>query len=113
MSEVYVENNKKTEERRLPVGLQEFETFILDLKNEYKDELPTSSDEDIKFAISSTIMHMGPRESHTTLEFFYKTIVAAASKQVAHYVFRDTKLKQEERAAAEKLAAEASNEQSV
>ncbi len=103
----------RTIERRLPVGVTEFEQLVSDLKAEYGDTMPTNSDDDIKFAISSTIMHMGPKDSHASLESFYKTLVAGAAKQVAHYIFQETKLKQQQRAADEQAAAaakEVSNE---
>lgn len=90
----------KAEERRLPTGIVEFDSMILDLKTAYGAELPTVDDDSLKFVIATTIMHLGPLESHKSLEFFYKTIVAGAAKQVAHYVFRDIKLKQEEAAKA-------------
>lgn len=90
-------------ERKLPTGTEEFETLVSDLKNEYGSELPTVDDDSLRFVIATTIMHLGPLDAYKSLEFFYKTIVGGASKQVAHYVFRDIKLKQE---AAQKAATE-------
>jgi hypothetical protein len=82
--------------RKLPTGIEEFNTLIRDLKAHYGEELPTQDEDSLKFVIATTIMHMGPLDSHKTLEFFYNTIVAGASKQVAHAVFREIKIKQEE-----------------
>lgn len=82
----------KTEERKLPNGTAEFDQLVADLKSEY--ELPTQDDDSIKFVLATTIMHLGPLDSHKTLEFFYKTLVAGAAKQVAHSVFREVKERQ-------------------
>jgi hypothetical protein len=92
-------------ERKLPVGMTEFDQLIVDLKAQF--ELPTSDEASLKFAIASIIMHLGPDDSHKSLEFFYKRLVAGASKQVAHTVFQEVKKAQEEKLAAEKAAAEA------
>lgn len=99
----------RKQERRLPVGLEDFEKLVSDLHAEYGNELPTADTDSLKFVIASTIMHMGPLDSHKSLEFFYKTLVSGASKQVAHFVFRDIKLKQE---ATAKAAAEQAQQQS-
>lgn len=96
-------------DRKLPVGVTEFENLIADLKTAYGADLPTIDDDTLKFVISSTIMHLGPLDSHKSLDFFYRTIVAGAAKQVAHFVFRDVKLKQEQ-AAKDALEKETSNE---
>lgn len=94
----------KTVERRLPVGAEDFEKLVADLQEVYGDELPTKDVDTLKFVIASTIMHLGPLDSHKSLEFFYKTLVAGAAKQVSHHFFREVKLKQE---AAIKAAEEA------
>lgn len=94
----------RTENRKLPTGVAEFDQLLIDLKTEYGAELPTVDDESLKFVLASSIMHLGPTEAHKPLEFFYETIVAGAAKQVAHHVFRDTKLKQEAKAKAEEAA---------
>lgn len=87
--------NNRTLERKLPTGVEEFETLVSDLKAEYGAELPTVDDDSLRFVIATTIMHLGPLDAFKSLEFFYKTIVGGASKQVAHFIFRDVKLKQE------------------
>lgn len=96
--------DNRTSERKLPIGISEFDTLLKDLKDEYKDELPTLDEDTLKFVLASTIMHLGPTDSHKTLEFFYKTIVAGASKQVSHFVFQDVKLRQQEKQKAEEEA---------
>lgn len=106
--------NERLTERRLPVGVTEFEQLATDLRTEYADELPAIDDASLKFVLSSTIMHLGPLDSHKSLDFFYKTVVAGAAKQVAHFVFRDVKLKQEaEIKAAEQEAAKKAAEEST
>jgi hypothetical protein len=87
-------------ERQLPIGATEFETLIQDLKAEYGEKLPTLDDDSLRFVVATTIMHLGPLDSHKSLEFFYKTIVSGAAKQVAHYIFREVKTRQEEAAKA-------------
>lgn len=84
--------DNKTAERKLPNGAEEFDQLIQDLREEYV--LPTEDNDSLKFVIATTIMHLGPLDSHKTLEFFYKTIVAGAAKQVAHSVFREIKERQ-------------------
>jgi hypothetical protein len=105
----------RTDERKLPVGLTEFEKLISDLKTEYAEEMPTTDDASLKFVLASTIMHLGPLDSHKSLDFFYKTVVAGAAKQVAHHIFQDTKRKQEEaaRAEVEKQSLEATSQPSL
>ncbi len=97
----------RNEDRKLPVGVTEFEQLIQDLHAEYGDEMPTKDDDSIRFAISSNIMHLGPQDSHKSLEFFFKILVAAAAKQVAHFIFQDTKNRQQQRQADEVAAAAA------
>ena|ERR1700677_910585 len=84
-----------TTELKLPTGMTEFQALITQLKESYGESLPTQDETTLKFVIATTIMHLGPLDSHKSLEFFYKTIVAGASKQVAHAIFRDIKLQQE------------------
>lgn len=94
-------------DRKLPVGVSEFELLLSDLKSEYADEIPTLDDDSLRFAISSNIMHLGPHDSHKSLDFFYKIIVAAAAKQIAHFVFQDVKNRQAQRQADEAAASAA------
>lgn len=89
------------QKRLLPTGVSEFNKLIDDLKAAY--DLPTKDDASIKFAVASVIMHTGPLEHTISLEDLYKTLVSAAAKQVAHSIFRETKLAQE---AAQKAEAE-------
>lgn len=97
----------KTEDRKLPVGMKDFDQLIQDLKDAYGDELPTTDDDSLRFVLSATIMHLTQDDSHKSLEFFYKRIVAGASKQIAHAVFQAVKIKQQEKAAAEESAKKA------
>lgn len=99
--------NKRNEERRLPVGITEFETLISDMMTEYAGELPTMDVESLKFVISTSIMHMGPTECTSSMDFFFKTLVAGAAKQIAHHIFQETKRKQMQKDADERAAAEA------
>lgn len=100
-------------ERRLPVGIEDFTKLIEDLKSEYGDELPTKDDDSLKFVVATTIMHMGPLDSFKTLEYFYRTIVAGSSKQIAHYVFREVKERQEASLKAAKEAEQEANKNVV
>ncbi len=95
MNELDYIDNELSYEEKLPTGMQEFNKLVEDLKNFYGPNLPTQDETTLKFVIATTIMHLGPLDSHKSLEFFYKTIVAGAAKQVAHAVFRDIKLQQE------------------
>jgi len=86
----------------LPTGTEAFHKWSDKLIETYP--MPTEDKDSLKFALATTIMHLGPQDHHKANEYFYRTIVAGASKQVAHSVFTDIKLSQ--KAAAEKLAAE-------
>lgn len=99
--------SKRIEERKLPTGITEFDALIADLMSEYGDEMPTQDVESIKFVVATIMMHLGQDDSHKSLEFFYKRIVAGASKQIAHHIFVETKEKQMKRAADEAAAAAA------
>jgi hypothetical protein len=92
-------------ERRLPVGMAEFDQLVNDLKTLIENDVPTITERDIRFIVATSILHLGPLESHKPLEFFYKTILAGASKQVASHVFQDIKIKQKEEDDAAALAA--------
>jgi len=77
---------------KLPTGMTEFHEWTARFIKTYN--LPTQNEDSIKFTLASIFMHLGPSDSHKPMYYFYKTLSAAASKQIAHAVFGDIKQKQ-------------------
>lgn len=75
--------------RTLPGGTTEFEALVTRLMSSWN--LPTTSDRDVKFALTTTIMHLGPQDSSRSDYYFVKTIRAGAAKQVAGAKFHEIK----------------------
>ncbi len=89
---------------KLPVGMAAFDAWVVDFTATYK--LPTSSDTDIRFVLSTSIMHLGPTTAYKSKFYFYLLLTATASKQIASEQFRTIK----ERQQAEALAAKAASD---
>lgn len=89
---------------KLPTGVQEFNDWAESFVTIYGDALPTQHLDSIKFTLASQIMHLGHEEAFATREDFFKRIIAGAAKQVAHHVFTEIKLRQQEALKAEQEA---------
>lgn len=87
----------------LPTGVTAFNAWADDLQATYT--LPTEDKDSIRFTLASIIMHLGQQAGMKSKYFFYITLKAAASKQVAGQVFSD--IKENQRALAVKAAEEA------
>lgn len=87
----------------LPVGKQEFEAWIQSFLDTY--DLPTKNLDSIKFTLTTMVIHLGPQDDRRSKYFFFKSIRAAAAKQLCGAEFHDLKLRQ--RAAQEEAAKQA------
>ena len=82
---------------RLPQGVSEFHIWADEFIELY--DLPTKDVDSIKFVLATVIMHLGEQTAYKPLFYFYLTICAGASKQVASNIFCEIKIKQQEEAA--------------
>lgn len=95
---------------RLPVGVSEFEHW----SNSIIELTPGLADDDsIKFALASMIMHLGAQRSSAPKNYFVRSLRKTAANQVAHAVLTEIKIKQQEKANADKAASEAKETESA
>lgn len=87
---------------RLPVGVEEFDAYISSLRSTYT--LPTVSDEDVRYVVSSLILHLGPTAAFKPKAYFYLALQATAAKQIASHNFQQVKQRQAAAEAARKAA---------
>lgn len=73
----------------LPGGMDEFEALTARLIAYWN--LPTHNERDVKFALTTTIMHLGPLDDKKSDYYFVKTIRAGAAKQIAGAQFHAIK----------------------
>lgn len=90
---------------KLPVGVTEFNTWADSIIDTYP--MPTSNRESLRFTLATIIMHQGSQDAYRSKFYFYLTINAAASKQIAGEIFYQIK-EEQKRAASEKSDASAS-----
>lgn len=86
--------------RRLPIGAQELKDFSTDIFSLYGiPDLPS-----YRLCIATLIMHLNPQEAFKTPFWFFRSIRAAQSKEVAYQVIaEDRELRnREEREAKQK-----------
>ncbi len=83
----------------LPTGVSEFDAWADSFSEIY--DLPTQDRDSIRIVLASTLINLGSITVAKPKEHFRKTIVAAASKQVAGSVFQTI---QQAKFAADKLA---------
>jgi hypothetical protein len=78
--------------RQLPLGAQEFEKW----SDRIISGLPTllADPKSQKFALAQMIMHLGPQESHKPDVFFLKSLLKAASNQVAYAYIAEVQAEQ-------------------
>ncbi len=79
----------------LPVGMTEFEKWANSIISIYK---PPGSDDSVKFALATMIMHSGPTEAYKSKHYFNLALRASAAKQISGAVFQDIKLRQQKAA---------------
>lgn len=77
--------------------MDEFDKWSNSIMTTYN--LPTKNEEDIKFVLTTTIMHLGPTVAYKPKFYFVLVIKTAAAKQVASAQFQQIKLAQQKRAA--------------
>lgn len=94
---------------RLPVGLNEFNSWAKSFQDTYK--LPTDHEDSIKFVLASAILNLGPQTFYKPKYYFYLTVCAGCSKQISGSVFYE--IKQAQKAAEAKAAADESKQQGV
>ena len=73
----------------LPNGLSAFNTWADSFSDTY--EMPTADQDSIRWALSTTIMHLGPQVAYKSKFYFFLTIKAGAAKQVASQAFTTIK----------------------
>jgi len=88
----------------LPVGINEFNAWCDDIKATY--DLPTQSDDDIRFTCAAVIMRFNEIADAKPKYFFVRAMRSGAAKQIAGYAFGEVKNRQQ---AAYKAAQEAAN----
>lgn len=87
---------------RLPVGMAELDIYcdeVIELTG------PLADRDSMIFVIATTIMHLGPQRSHVPKNYFVRTLLVAAAKQLSSQAFQDVKQRQAEAAEQAKLAA--------
>ncbi len=77
---------------RLPVGVTEFAKFVDELQAIY--DLPTKNKDDVMFAVTSTILRLGPTDSKLSKQYFVNIVKAGAAKQIAAHYFQEIKQRQ-------------------
>lgn len=87
----------------LPTGMVAFDDWANDLAAIYP--MPTADADSIKFVLASIILRLGPQTAFKSKFFFYLTLKAGASKQVAGECFQQIKLKQQAAATANQAVA--------
>lgn len=87
----------------LPTGMGAFDSWVNDLVTTYP--MPTADADSIKFVLASIILRLGPQTAYKSKFFFYLTLKAGASKQVAGECFQQIKLKQQAEATANQAVA--------
>ncbi len=99
----YLKQRQGRKPSPLPVGVSEFLAYVKELETTY--DLPTKNRDDILFAVTTTILHLGPQESKKPKQYFVDVIRAGAAKQIAAHYFQETKLRQKAAEDAAKQAA--------
>lgn len=77
----------------LPTGMAAFDAWVGELVSTYP--MPTTDADSIKFVLASIILRLGPQTAYKSKFYFYLTLKAGASKQVAGECFQQIKLKQQ------------------
>jgi len=86
----------------LPNGVVAFNEWADTFSEIY--QMPTLDQDSIRWALSTTIMHLGPQAAYKPKFYFFLTIKAAAAKQVAGAAFTSIKEAQQLKEAEAKLA---------
>lgn len=92
---------------KLPQGVSDFETWsdsILDIYN-----IPNN--DSTKFALATTVMHLGSTAGYKSKEYFGRVLIKGAATQVAYQIMQDCKARQAEKAAEEQKQTEATASQ--
>lgn len=81
----------------LPVGLTHFHVWADTLLDCYNLK-SVANEDDLKYVLATSIMHLGAQDAYKPKWFFVKTIRKAAANQVSSAVFQDIKQKQQAKA---------------
>lgn len=88
----------------LPTGVSTFNAWADSFYDLY--QMPTEDRNSVKFALAAMIMHLGPQDAYKSKHYFYLSLLAGASKQVAGSVFTEIKENQRKAQIAAELEAQ-------
>ncbi len=90
----------------LPQGVTAFESWAVSII-ELAD---VPNNDSIRWSLATMVLHLNPTECYKPKEYFIRALKKSAACEIAAYLMRELKAKQEAQIQAAKKAAEASNE---